>query len=297
MKLFRLLCVPVLFTVIIACNTPAQKSTQAGAGAKVSLVSNGVRIDYTDTGKGDTTLLFVHGWCINKTYWAEQVAYFGKKYRVVTIDLPGFGKSGRNRKTWNTAAFGQDIKNVITQLDLRNVVLVGHSMAGDIILQGAINAPGKVIALVGVDNFKSVGAVSIDSVKDRKEYAEAIAAMKKNFKAVAFSWFNQSLFYKTTSKAIRDRILNDVAHSDPAIAIACQEWDSFSETAGLLKVKKKLYLINSDYQPTDTAWLAAKKIRFKLFEVHATGHFPMVEKPAEFNMLLDKAIADMQQRH
>ena len=43
----------------------------------------------------DTTLLFVHGWCINKEYWKEQSAYFCDNYKVVTLDLPGFGQSVR----------------------------------------------------------------------------------------------------------------------------------------------------------------------------------------------------------
>jgi pimeloyl-ACP methyl ester carboxylesterase len=286
-----------LCLTLFACNNPQPKNTNAINDDKnitTNLASNGVRIDYTDTGTGDTTLLFVHGWCINKTYWEKQVAYFGKRYRVVTIDLPGFGKSGRNRKDWGTAAYGLDIKNVISQLRLKNVILVGHSMAGDIILQGAVDAPQNVLALVGVDNFKSVGVASKDSVKDKKEYDEAIGAMKKNFKAIAFDWFNKQLFYKTTSKSIKERILNDVANSDSTIAIASLAWDSnFSESNELLKLKKKLYLINSDYQPTDTTGLVAKHIPYKLLEVHATGHFPMIEKPAEFNKLLDNVIADI----
>ncbi|MES2266869.1 MAG: alpha/beta hydrolase [Bacteroidota bacterium] len=290
MKILRLLFIASVCSLIFGCN-PSQK--KLNLTSKVSLVSNGVRIDYTDTGRGDTTLLFVHGWAINKTYWASQVAYFGKRYRVVTIDLPGFGKSGKNRTKWNTAAYGQDIKNVINQLGLKNVILVGHSMAGNIVLQGCVDAPEDVIALVGVDNFKSVGIASADSVKEKQEYAKAIAAMKKDFKKVAFDWFNQGLFYKTTSPAIKNRILNDVAHTDSTIAIATQEWDNFNDVTALLKVKKKLYLINSDYQPTDTTGLVAKKIPYKLLTVHDTGHFPMVEKPEEFNKLLDNVIADL----
>ena len=289
-----------LCLALFACNNPQPKNTNAVNDDKAittNLVSNNVRIDYTDTGTGDTTLLFVHGWCINKTYWEKQVAWFGKRFRVVTIDLPGFGKSGRNRKDWSTAAYGEDIKNVIAQLKLKNVILVGHSMAGDIILQGAVDAPENVLALVGVDNFKSVGVASKDSVKDKKEYDQAIGAMHKNFKAVAFDWFNKQLFYKTTPKAIRDRILNDVAHSDSTIAIAALAWDgSFSESNELLKLKKTLYLINSDYTPTDTSGLVKKKIPYKLLTVHNTGHFPMIEKPEDFNRQLDNVMADIKHR-
>jgi pimeloyl-ACP methyl ester carboxylesterase len=288
------------FLAMFACNNPVHKTTNAINDDKAittNLVSNNVRIDYTDTGTGDTTLLFVHGWCINKTYWEKQVAYFSKRYRVVTIDLPGFGKSGKNRTDWSTPAYGQDIKNTITQLKLKNVILVGHSMAGDIILQGANDAPQNVLALVGVDNFKSVGIAPKDSVKDKKEYDAAIAAMKKNFKAVAFDWFNQLLFSKTTPKSIKDRILNDVALADPKVAIPALAWDSnFSESKELLKLKKKLYLINSDYMPNDTTGLIKEHVPYMLLIVHGTGHFPMIEKPEEFNIQLNKVIADIRRQ-
>ena len=103
---------------------------------------------------------------------------------------------------------------------------------------------------------------------------------------------NQQLFYKTTPKTIKDRILKDVAQSDSAVAIAALAWDSnFSESKKLLKVKKKLYLINSDYMANDTAGLVKKHIPYKLLIVHGTGHFPMIEKPGVFNMQLDKVLA------
>ena len=50
-------------------------------------------INYEVTGKGDTTLLFVHGSFNDRTYWKNQVDYFSPNYTVVTLDLPGHGKS------------------------------------------------------------------------------------------------------------------------------------------------------------------------------------------------------------
>jgi pimeloyl-ACP methyl ester carboxylesterase len=260
---------------------------------KVAVNNNGVHIDYTDSGAGDTTLLFVHGWCINKTYWNDQVSYFKDHYRVVTIDLPGFGQSGKNRNVWSTAMFAQDVDSVISQLQLNHVILIGHSMAGDIVVQAAINAPKQVIALVGVDNFKSVGIPQVDSIKVKAAYAGAITALKHHFKTIAFSYFNQSLFYKTTPSQIKKRILNDVAHSDSTIATACMEQNNFDEVLKLKQAKKKLYLINSDVNPTDTTGMVANKIPYKLFYISKTGHFPMIEKPSEFNALLKKIIADI----
>ena len=155
--------VALLFIIIAVQISCSQKSSNQYK--KIS--DQGVNIAYTDTGKGDTTLLLVHGWCLNRSYWANQVSYFSKKYRVVTIDLPGFGQSGKNRTVWTPETYGRDVDSVIAQLNLKNVILVGHSMAGDIVLQAAVNAPDKVIGLVGVDNFKGVNS-AVPTKKDSR---------------------------------------------------------------------------------------------------------------------------------
>jgi pimeloyl-ACP methyl ester carboxylesterase len=258
--------------------------------AKETAVENhGVHIDYSETGRGDTTLVFVHGWCLNKTYWSGQVAFFKGKYRVVAVTLPGFGQSGKNRTVWNTETYGSDIDSVLSQLNLKNVILVGHSMAGDIVLQAAINEPDRVIGLVGVDNFRGVGHVT--TAQDSAEEANFYGQMKHHFKALAFDYFNQYLFYKTTPDSIRKRILNDVANADTAIAVASLEQGDFDEVKGLLTFKKTLYLINSDYMPTDTTGLIAHHIPYRIFNIRNTGHFPMVEQPDAFNASLAQVIA------
>jgi len=292
--LFYLLTGIVLSGILLSCNSPS-KNTRSNA--KIAIHNNGINIAYTDTGKSDTTLLFVHGWCINKSYWADQATYFGKKYRVIAIDLPGFGESGKNRNQWNTMAFSRDVDSVIKQLDLKKVILVGHSMSGDVVLQAAVANPQQVIGLVVVDVFKNVGKTQVQTAQAKKEYAAAMDSLKHHFKQIAFDYFNQSLFYTTTTAGVKKRVLNDVAHVDTAIAAACMEDNGdFNEIAKLKQAKTKLYLINSDVEPTDTTHLAANKIPFKLLYIHATGHFPMIEKPQEFNVLLDKAIADIKIR-
>lgn len=286
MKAFILAAAYILLLVQAFCNNngPADKSN-------IKINDQGVNIAYTDNGKGDTTLLFVHGWCIDKTYWTNQVNFFSKKYRVVTIDLPGFGQSGKNRKVWNTEAFGRDVDSVMSQLNLKNVILVGHSMAGDIILQAAINAKSRVIGLVGVDNFKNVG--HIQSKADKIDFDKAIDTMKHHFKKITFEYFNQALFYKTTADSIKKRILNDVAKADTVIATACMATDDFNEVKTLTGMKRKLYLINSDYTKTDTTGFKKNNIPYQVINIHATGHFPMIEKPQEFNTALAQVIKNI----
>ncbi|MFT3909294.1 MAG: alpha/beta hydrolase [Ferruginibacter sp.] len=281
----------ILVSLQISCNN-AKDSKQAPA-EKINIENNGVKIDYTDTGTGvgDTVLLFVHGWCINKTYWTEQEKFFKDRYRIVSIDLPGFGQSGKNRKDWTTENYGKDVDAVMKQLDLKHVILIGHSMSGDIVLEAAANAPERVIGLIGVDNFKNVGAVQDSAGKEAVRHA--MDTMRKDFTRVVGDYFKQYLFSKNTDTLVKTRILNDVFHCDSMIAVEAIAPNDFNETTKLKAANKKLYLINSDNYPTDTTKLVADKIPYEILYTPGTGHYSMIETPGKFNALLEQIIEDI----
>lgn len=97
-----------------------------------------VEINYFQQGQGDITLLFLHGWCIDATYWKNQVEYFSKNFNVYAIDLPGFGKSKAERTNWTIEEYANDVTVFIDTMNLKNVVIIGHSMAGEIMLQTVV---------------------------------------------------------------------------------------------------------------------------------------------------------------
>src|SRR5687768_8549381 len=96
----------------------------------VAISADGVPIHYDVQGNGATALVFVHGWCCHRRFWDRQVEHFASHYTVVSIDVGGHGASGRDRTQWIVSAFGQDIVAVVAQRGLEQVVLIGHSMAG-----------------------------------------------------------------------------------------------------------------------------------------------------------------------
>jgi pimeloyl-ACP methyl ester carboxylesterase len=291
-QLFYFTAIVLSSYIVTGCNNGNRPNDVIRTDIVTAIHNNGVNIAFTDTGTNDTTLLFVHGWAINKSYWSNQVTYFGKHYRVVTIDLPGFGKSGKNRDKWGTPEYASDVDSVIKQLDLKKVILVGHSMAGDIVLQAAIDNPGKVIGIVGVDNLKNVGKT--EGPKAKEEMAAAISQMRQNFMSVASQWFNMQLFSATTSPAIRKRVLDDVAQNDTTIAVnAIAQGQGFDELVKLAEANKTLYLINSDVTPTDTSYITAQKLHARVYYTKGTGHFAMIESPDEFNKDLDMVIDEI----
>jgi len=277
----------VLSVTLFSCHQTAPKK-EASDSEAVKINNQGVNINYDDSKKGDTTLLFVHGWCINKGYWKDQFDFFQSKYRVVAVDLPGFGTSGKNREKWTVEAYGEDLSAVMQQLDLKNVVLVGHSMSGNIIVEAALHNKDRVIGLVGIDNFKNAGW---DPTQPDTAAANFYKGVRQNYKAVVLPHASQYLFSSATDTLVKARVLNDIANADTVIAVDCLErGDSYPGSDKLASLKKTIYLINSDYTPTDTAALTKKGIAYVLLPIHGTGHYPMNENPSEFNMLLTQAI-------
>ena len=69
------------------------------------------------------------------------------------------------------------------------------------------------------------------------------------------------------------------------------------EAKQLSRLNQKLYLINSDAYPTDTVGLGDSGIAYEIIDIAATGHYPMIEKPSEFNKLLKQTIQKIEASH
>jgi pimeloyl-ACP methyl ester carboxylesterase len=122
----------------------------------VAVSSDGITVSFEVHGSGTPTLVFVHGWLCDGSYWRGQLGSFAEQYQVVAIDLAGHGKSGTGRASWTMAAFGEDVAAVIEHLGVRETVLIGHSMGGDVIVETALRLPTQVTGLVWVDTYSSL---------------------------------------------------------------------------------------------------------------------------------------------
>lgn len=281
---------------VISCGNVKQDNDETTSESSnvvldaIQINNNGVGINHSACGDGEITLLFVHGWCIDQSYWSNQIEAFCSDYKVVTLDLPGYGKSGSNRESWTIEEYGKDIVAVIDQLRLTNVVLIGHSMGGDIILEAA-NTNKAVIALIGIDNFKQVGIEYNDEMQ--AEIAGFMAMLKQNFREIAPAYAEGVLFHPSTDSLVKSRVMNDFKNADSTIAIAGLEAlfeYTTKEFEQLSMLKQKIYLINSDATPTNVEGLETAGVTYEVVDINATGHYPMIEKPDEFNHLLKQTI-------
>lgn len=273
---------------------PAERKQENADVDKVNAILNvnNVNIAYDQCGSGDTTLLFVHGWCINKEYWNEQKKYFCDKFKVVTLDLPGFGQSGKNRTDWSFEQYANDINEFIKTAHLKNVILIGHSMSGDILLLMETIYPEALTGIVGIDNLQHPTSKYTEAQTEEME--SFFTMMNKSFSGTVESYTKQNLFPPSADTSIVNRVITDFKKSDSAIAkkvLRSMVDVSQKEKEMMQQLDHKLFLVNSDM--TVTAIDSLKKYckaSAEVVYVYGTGHYPMIEKPHEFNVALEKVI-------
>lgn len=113
------------------------------------LENRGRNLYYDVQGKGEKTLLFVHGWMGSSSVWREQVSYFSKNYRVVTFDLTGFGLSDKpDDIDYTPDVWFEDIDAIISHLNIDKPILIGWSMGGAIGIGYTVTRPAVLSKLV-----------------------------------------------------------------------------------------------------------------------------------------------------
>jgi pimeloyl-ACP methyl ester carboxylesterase len=96
-----------------------------GAATAWAATVDGINLHYTSSGSGSQTVIFVHGWTCDETSWQGQVPAIGQKYRVITVDLPGHGKSGSPKDgRFSMQLFARAVEAVRSEAKAEKVVLL-----------------------------------------------------------------------------------------------------------------------------------------------------------------------------
>ena len=149
----------ILLILLLLVSTALYSQVVSSKPKRITL-SNELKIAYSDVGKNDTVLLFIHGLGAYHQVWQKNVTTLKTKYRCIALDLPGCGFSSTGNYSFSITFFGDVVKEFIDSMRLSNVVLVGHSLGGQIALQVASEPSAAIIQLVllapsGLKTFSS----------------------------------------------------------------------------------------------------------------------------------------------
>ena len=112
------------------------------------LDAGGVNVRAVRAGSGDTTLLLLHGYGESLTTWRAVFDRLARHDRVIAIDLPGFGGSAKPDIPYSLPAMTDHLSRFIDRWTTGPLVVVGHSMGGELAASLALARPDRVNLLI-----------------------------------------------------------------------------------------------------------------------------------------------------
>jgi pimeloyl-ACP methyl ester carboxylesterase len=278
----------VIALLALAAIAYGEESMDTSIERKTCLAEDGVSIVYSAAGAGDPALVFIHGGLADRTFWDGQLREFAHLHRVIALDLPGHGESGSNRTKWGIPEFGADVKAVIEAEKLKNVIIFGNSLGGPVATEAALLLPDRVLGVVGVDTFQVLD--NQITPKDAKERAELF---QRDF-AGALKQMIQMLFHEDADPALIAEAERRMGGTSPEAAHAMfLSFAGYDVGASASRLTMPLRAINGDLYPTDVEGNRKVKADFDAVIMKHMGHYPMLERPAEFNNLVKETVASL----
>jgi pimeloyl-ACP methyl ester carboxylesterase len=166
------------------------------------------------------------------------------------------------------------------------VILVAHSMAGAYVLETSLQI-SKIKMIVLVDTLKNLNQVYTSEQADKMIFD----LYRKNFKDTMLNVMPPFLFSQKTSKNIQDNVIGELINlgAEKAIKLLAPLYKMDPKELAE-KITVPVRAINSDYSPANLENNVKYFKDYKTVTISDCGHYPMLEKPIEFNELLENIL-------
>ena len=255
------------------------------------------KVHYKSYGHEDPALVFVHGFGCDTESWREQFPFFAhRNFRMVFIDLPGFGKSDKPQVDYSLDFYAHSVKTVLDSLQITDPILIGHSFGAPICRQVARNYPQLNAALCKVD--EAISRFPADSIV-REEYLKEMNGFVQMFATDSIDGvlqlFISSLFQENSPQAVKDYAFGVMSQTPQYVAYSTMRnfvieryWDETPTEIPTLAVVSKNSVIWDDNE----AYVRQMFLNLTYKEMSNVSHFLMMERPDEFNHILIGFISD-----
>lgn len=244
---------------------------------------HGARIAYDDAGSGDPPLVFVHGWCCNRSFQAPQFEHFASRHRVVALDLRGHGDSDRPEAPYTIASHADDVAYVCRELDLRKPVVVGHSMGGAIALSLAArhaDLPAGIVMLDGALFFPEpllAHLVQISVALRSPQYLELLRG------------FCGGMFMESDDPVRKQQIIDAMCATAQHVVVGGVEaMAAYDATADARVLAAPAMYVGSAGPVADMTRVEASMPQVLRAQTAGAGHFHQLEVPEQINAMLDR---------
>ncbi len=269
---------------------------------------DGTQAHYRDEGNPDgPPVLLLHGEGASLHTWDAWVELLGDRYRMISVDLPGHGLTGRTvRGEYNRLGMTNFVLRFTHEMDLGEFVLVGHDMGGSVAWNLARYRPYRVSQLVLIAP-EGIGTVPVDP--DLTARLAANPMTRPLLRWIAPRWMvadelRQAFYHdsQVTPEVIDRywRMARIEGNRDVALTrLNDRPWIDLADLDTGIEVPTLiLWGANDEVQPYDpyrVAWDLRTKFAGGVLEnpveiVAATGHVPQMERPRETALLFDRFV-------
>ncbi len=243
------------------------------------------RIHYAITGKGSHTIVLVHGWCCHLGFWHAQVPLLADRARLILIDLPGHGQSGKPEAGYSMDFFAKAVLAVLSDAKVDKAGFIGHSMGAAVLCRVHHHAPEKVAGLVSVDGL--LCRLPTPAAETRALLGAFASAQYLHHARTFISDF----FPVPGTGALRDRVTTEMLTTPQPVMLGAMaamidpeqpDWILRKVDAPVLVINARSPWWNNGYEN----YVRSLSPRSEYNLMAGVGHFLMLEKPAEFNVIL-----------
>jgi pimeloyl-ACP methyl ester carboxylesterase len=241
-----------------------------------------LRVDDGGSGKA-LPVLFVHGNGANHKQWRHQLEHLRKTRRAVAFDLRGMGESEVPRDgDYSVDAMADDVHAVADALHLRRFVIVGHSYGGPVVAAYAGKHPERVAGVVYADSGGNV-KVAPDAAAKFK------AALLADKDKVARQWFAPIL--ANASDAVKEEVFASVAKTPADAFVSALSGLLSFDTVSAVEAYHgpRLAIVAAPIE--SPASLHKQVATLTVVKMDGVSHWLMLDKPEEFNKILDQFLA------
>jgi len=254
---------------------------------KSAIFRNNVKV----SGRGTRPMLFAHGFGCDQNMWRYITPAFEEQFKIITFDYVGAGKSDitayNSEKYSDLTGYAQDILDICHELNIKDVVLVAHSVSGMIGLIAANKEPSLFSRLVLV----GPSPCYINDGKDyiggfeRKDIQELLDTMDKNYIGWA-NFLGPAIMKNPDRPELAAELTESFCSTDPKIARQFAEVTFFSDNRrdlSYLRVPSLILQCSDDLiAPLSVGdYLHSHLPNSVLKVMKATGHCPHLSAPRE----------------
>jgi 3-oxoadipate enol-lactonase len=253
----------------------------------------GIDVYYEITGEGEP-LLLIHGHGSSTRDWELQVEYFSKRYKVVTYDVRGCGRTSKPPGPYSIRMFAEDAAAFLQELRIRPAHVIGISMGGMIAFELTLDNPQLVKSMVVVNSYPEM---RVETWTERLQVWRRFLMVDLLGMRKTGEILSKILFIKPGQEELRALFVEHWATNDRRAyresLRAIIGWD-VEPRLGEIQCPVLVVASDEDYLPLEEKRAYATRMpNAKLVVIEDARHAVIAEKPEQFNSIVDEFLREI----